>query len=29
MKNIILLTILTALLTSCYALKMGNYRNCS
>ena len=27
MKNIILLTILTALLTSCYALKMGNYRN--
>ena len=29
MKNIILLTILTALLTSCYALEMGNYRNCS
>jgi len=23
------LTILTALLTSCYALEMGNYRNCS
>ena len=29
MKKIILLLTLSVLLTSCYALEMGNYRNCS
>ena len=29
MKKIVLLLTLSILLTSCYALEMGNYRNCS
>ncbi len=29
MKKIVLLLTLSVLLTSCYALEMGNYRNCS